>query len=467
MHLSLRKIPFSLLIYWGLASLGIALIGGIFGSTLPIFYQDYLGLGARWISLVSLLYALWNAVNDPLFGFITDNTRSRRGRRIPYLRFTAPFLALTFYLVWMVPDGFSQIGIFVWMLISMLLYDTCFTIIGLVHSALLPEISEYEEDRAMLQITTALASLLGFALGFVIPQLFRPKGNAPGSLLPMRLSLLAVGILGASLIFLLSFKVKERPQLSSGTDKISFRQFLSFTFTSKSALIIIAANFMRILVQTILMGAVFYLADYLVRINGLILMLYFIVPMVFGIAATGIFRKRFGVLATQQLYLGFGAAGLLSMVFLPVQLLPLSVMIAGFGMGGPEALTYVLLSQAIDEDEIRTGQRREGAFFGTNALLTKPAQSLGLAIPPIILESTGFITREANGGIINLDQPASALAGIRLYTGLIPGLAYLLGIIILHFYPIRGAYKQKLEQQILARHAAKEQGDGDGDGGIS
>ena len=79
---------------WGLAALGTALISGTFAALLPIFYQDYLGLAARWIWIGATIYAIWNALNDPLFGYITDSTRSKRGRRIPYMRFTAPFLAL-------------------------------------------------------------------------------------------------------------------------------------------------------------------------------------------------------------------------------------------------------------------------------------------------------------------------------------------------------------------------------------
>ncbi|PWH12617.1 MAG: hypothetical protein DDG60_12255, partial [Anaerolineae bacterium] len=78
---------------WGIAALGTSLISGIYGALLPIFYQDYLGLAAKWIATASFIYAIWNALNDPLFGYITDATRSRWGRRIPYMRFTAPFLA--------------------------------------------------------------------------------------------------------------------------------------------------------------------------------------------------------------------------------------------------------------------------------------------------------------------------------------------------------------------------------------
>lgn len=97
------RLSFGYKFFWGVAALGNALISGIYGGLLTIFYQDYLGLSASWIGIAATVYALWNAINDPLFGYITDNTRSKHGRRIPYMRFTAPFLALTFILVWFAP----------------------------------------------------------------------------------------------------------------------------------------------------------------------------------------------------------------------------------------------------------------------------------------------------------------------------------------------------------------------------
>jgi GPH family glycoside/pentoside/hexuronide:cation symporter len=99
--------------------------------------------------------------------------------------------------------------------------------------------------------------------------------------------------------------------------------------------------------------------------------------------------------------------------------------------------------------------RREGAFFGVNALLTKPAQSVALALIPFILEATHFITREASGGQITLDQPAGALFGIRVLVGLIPGVAMLLGAIILIWFPLRGRYLAEMQEQVLALHARK------------
>jgi Na+/melibiose symporter-like transporter len=88
-------------------------------------------------------------------------------------------------------------------------------------------------------------------------------------------------------------------------------------------------------------------------------------------------------------------------------------------------------------------------------LITKPAQSIALALIPFILEATNFVTRESNAGQIFLNQPASALFGIKVAIGLIPGLALLLGAAILWFYPLRGKYLARMQGQVLEMHAEK------------
>ena len=182
-----RPVKFSLgyKVVWGVAALGTSLISGVYGAMLTIFYQDYLGVSAKWIGIASLIYAIWNAINDPLFGYITDSTRSKRGRRIPYMRYTAPFLALTFILVWLAPQGAGDTTLFIWMVATMLLYDTCYTMIGLVYSALLPEVTESDSERNGLQISSSLFGLLGTLLGFIIPDLVRPK-TGDASFLPLQ-----------------------------------------------------------------------------------------------------------------------------------------------------------------------------------------------------------------------------------------------------------------------------------------
>ncbi len=440
---------------WGLAALGTSLVSGTYGALLPIFYQDYLGLQARWIGIASAIYAVWNALNDPLFGYITDSTRSRRGRRIPYMRYTAPFLGLTFILVWLAPARAGQVALFWWMLVTMLLYDTCYTIVGLVYSALLPEVSESDAERNHLQISASLFGLLGFLLGFIIPEMFRPKAGTSLSFLPLRVSMVGVGLISALLVIATTLKVKERPEFYQVDQPLPLKEAIRYTFTSKSFLLLVSQNFMSILMQSLAVGMLFYLADYVLRMNAILLLAAVFIPLFIGVPMTSLIRRRFGVLGAQRLLLLVAGIALVLITVVPNPLIPVCLGVAGFGLAGPQTLTNVLFAQVADEDELRSGVRREGAFFGVNALLTKPAQSVALALIPFILEVTGFVPREAHGGQIYLDQPASALFGIKALIGLIPGAALIIGAAILHWFPLKGRYLAEVQERVLRLHAEK------------
>ncbi len=452
-----KRLNFSTKLFYGLASLGTATVSSIFAALLPIFYQDYLGLSAKWIGIASVIYAVWNALNDPLFGFITDNTRSRLGRRIPYMRFTAPFLALTFILVWFAPQGAGELSLFWWMLVTMLLYDTCYTIIGLVYGALVPELSESDIERNQLSISSALFGMLGYVFGFLLPDLFRPQsGSTDSSLLSLQLSMVAVGIIAAFLIILTTLKVKERRAFAIVDKPIKFWPSLGYTLSNKSFWVFVSMNFLLTLMNAMATGSIFYLADYVTRTSTIILMVYLFIPLGVGIPFSNVVVKRFGLIRAQQIYMLVGGIGLISLAFMPVDWIPISLIIAGLGLSGQQTITYNILGYVIDDDEVRTGSRREGAFFGANALLTKPAQSMALFLTAFILEESGFITRAMNQGGIFLDQGESTLFGIRAIVGLIPGLAMVLGVLILAFFPIQGEKLMKLKERILEMHAEKE-----------
>jgi len=450
------KLSFKYKFYWGIAALGTSLISGIYGGLLTIFYQDYLGLGARWIGIAATVYAFWNAFNDPLFGYITDNTRSKRGRRIPYMRFTAPFLALTFILVWFAPPQAGQQTLFWWMLVSMLLYDTCYTIIGLVYSSLLPEVTESDAQRNGLQISSSLFAMLGTLLGFVIPDFVRPK-TGEASLVPLYIAMVAVGIVGMILILITTFKIKERREFAVVDKPVPPLEAIRFTFTSKAFLFLVAENFMAILMSSLLLGSIFYLADYVLQWSAMQLLAFLFIPLILSIPLTTVFRKWLGVVGAQQFLLVLAGIGLISIALVPKALIPVCIALAGVGLAGPQTLTNVLFAQVADEDELRSGQRREGAFFGINALITKPAQSIALWITPFILERTNFITRASNAGEIFLNQPAEAVMGIKIFSGVIPGTACLLGALLLIWYPLRGERLVKVQEKVLALHKEKKQ----------
>jgi GPH family glycoside/pentoside/hexuronide:cation symporter len=458
-----KKLTLSYKVIWGIASLGTSLISGIYGGLLTSFYQDYLGVTAKWIGIAAIVYAIWNALNDPIFGYITDNTRSKHGRRIPYMRYTAPFLALTFILVWFAPDKTALIGdqrqlvLFAWMLGSMLLYDTAYTIIGLVYSALLPEVTESDSERNGLQISSSLFAMLGTVLGFLIPDMVRPKAGTDTSLWPLRIAMIVVAIVGMLLIMATTFKVKERKEFTRVDKPLGLWKSIGYTFSSKSFLILVAANFMSILMSSLILGSMFYLADYVMQMAVIILLIFIFIPLIIGIPLTSVIRKKLGVVGAQQLLLIIAGIGLIAVAFVPKNLIPICLIMAGFGLSGPQTLTNVLFAQVADEDEIRTGVRREGAFFGVNALLTKPAQSVALWIVPAILEATKFVTRASNAGETFVNQPATAVFGIKAFIGIIPGVACILGAILLIFYPLKGNYLKQVQEKVLEMHAEKAQ----------
>ena len=450
------KFKFGYKFFWGLASLGTSLISGIYGGLLTIFYQDYLGLSAKWIGIAATVYAIWNAFNDPLFGYITDSTRSKKGRRIPYMRYTAPFLALTFILVWFAPPQAGQQGLFWWMLVTMLLYDTCYTIIGLVYSSLLPEITESDEQRNGLQISSSLLGMLGTLLGFLIPDLVRPK-TGESSFVPLYVAMVIVAVVSMVLILLTTFKVKERREFVVMDKPISLGEAIKFTFTSKSFLVLVAENFMAILMSSLILGSIYYLADYVLQWPAMQLLAFLFIPLIIGIPLTTYFRKWLGVVGAQQFLLVIAGIGLIAIAVVPKALIPVCIALAGLGLSGPQTLTNVLFAQVADEDELRSGARREGAFFGVNALITKPAQSIAIWIIPFILEKTAFITRASNLGEIVLAQPTEAIMGIKLFTGVIPGVACLLGAAILFLFPLRGQRLKDMQKEVLELHQQKQQ----------
>jgi len=228
---------------------------------------------------------------------------------------------------------------------------------------------------------------------------------------------------------------------------------LRYTAGSKSFLVLVCQNFMTILVSSLVLGSVFYLADYVVAMPTIVLLAFIFVPLIGGVPVTNLLRRRFGLVGAQQLLLAIAGVGLASITFAPAPAIPLCLALAGFGLSGPQTLTNIFFAQVADEDELRTGVRREGAFFGVNAMLTKPAQSIAIALAPFILEATGFVPRSAMGEAAV--QSAKAIFGIKLFTGLIPGLAMIAGALILFLFPLRGERLEKMRSDLLELHERK------------
>lgn len=256
----------------------------------------------------------------------------------------------------------------------------------------------------------------------------------------------------------MSYKFKERPEFRKVDKPLGFVDGIKHTFKSKSFVILASANFMGILIQSLIVGSVFYLADYIVQESTMILLIFIFIPLLISIWITPKLIDKWGVVRSDQVLLAIGGTGLLLLFVVTAwninALIYITLAISALGFVGPLIFTNVLFAQVTDEDELKTGTRREAAFFGMNAMITKPAQSLAIIIPAFLLDLTDFIPHPIGTDPV-LPQPAGAIFAIRLFIGLIPGIALILAALILQFYPIKGDYWKKIQKEILILHDEK------------
>ncbi len=415
---------------------GTQIFNSMQGSSTAWFWLNIMGIDNIAYSIIMLVfYNIWNAVNDPVFGWYGDKTRTRWGRRVPFIRLFAPLWFVTNLFLFF-PLVTVDIGLIIWFSVSIIAFDTCYTFIGNSYNALLGEISYDTTERAKTNTIAWVLGLLGNIIGLGVPLLVKEN------LFAFQIFILIGGLSGMIALLIPGLFVKERtipPEetpleiWSALKESLKNRPFLSSCFWYFS---------IEFTWAIIMSNAIFY-ATFIISVTGFsatLLLLAVVLAMLPGFVVMGKIQSKYGIRTTALISTVIYAFAMLGL-FLAQDYLQtlLSFIIAGFGMSGPLMTRNVMIVESADYDEIRTNRRREGTFFGTNALLTKPAIGLAQAILATMLLITGFISDTVNpvtGDIIHHPQTDIALLGIRLVIGLFPFLFLLiLGVVSVYFYP--------------------------------
>ncbi|HWT77836.1 MAG TPA: MFS transporter, partial [Candidatus Methylomirabilis sp.] len=146
---------------YGSGDFGFACTDAMLGLLIAIYLTDVVGLRPEYAGLAIFLGRTWDYVNDPIFGYISDRTRTRWGRRRPYLLFGALPFALAFSLLWWHPPIPSQIGLAVYYAVAYALYDTAATLVYMPYYALTPELTNDYDQRTSLTTFRMIFSILG------------------------------------------------------------------------------------------------------------------------------------------------------------------------------------------------------------------------------------------------------------------------------------------------------------------
>ena len=381
-------------IAYGLGSFGLESLYKVFAGFYLFYYIDELGLAIAMAAIINVIYAIWDALNDPLVGFLSDNTRTRWGRRRPWLLTALPFYVGILVLVYAVPGPFLQGNALFWYaLLTFILFEGAYTMMAVNYAALFPELFQGFQERARASSTYQGFGMLGELVGFSIP----PFVYAKFGFVPMAISFAWVAGIA---LFLGIIRNREDPKALKAPpldlkdafgEVLKDRAFLLFTS---------AVTFLAFTTGVYTLATPFWV-KYTVgaspQATSLIFAIVFIVAIlsvsIWGrvVRTLGIKRSwlwSIGVMAASAVILGLASNLVLGAI---------GAAVAGAGLGGVKVCREMIVADFVDGNLKRTGLRREGIYYSMLRVigkLSKILESLALVLLGLLF---GYVSGENPG----------------------------------------------------------------------
>lgn len=425
---------------------------GVFSIVVPdvmlaIFFLYFLtgivGLRPALAGTVILIGRLWDAVNDLLVGWLSDRTRSIWGRRYPWLVMSVLPLAIFLGLLWWVPPINSQILLFVYYCLVILLYDLAVTAVGLPYNALAAELTQDYRDRTRLISFQSFFRTGGIILVMLLAQIVFARISNPQqqygalALLCSLVVILAVGFCVSGTYR--QYQVVRQPTKQSVTVSVEFWPQIKcivsdVTFWQLVGIYLGSWISIQIQASVIPYFVILYLGQTETAVTTTILISQvaaFLMVIVWGALGQRLDKHHLYLVAIPLWVM----AQLLTLLLQPGQiwLFGALMVLAGSGAAAAYIVPWAMLPDVIDHQELRSGQRSEGLYYGFMVWLQKLGVAIALFIVGLGLDWAGFVA--AVDGT-NLTQPPAAILTIRGIMGLVPAVLLLGGLLLAHRYPI-------------------------------
>ena len=447
-----EKVKMSSRLWLGGADCSItALCNIVTGGGLTFFFVNYFGMDVKWSALCWLLFGIWNALNDPLFGYISDRTKFRLGRRIPYIRYGALAIAVVFVLSWVVFfDTGSNVQMFAQMFVSLFLFDMLYTAIATSLYVMPFEMAVTNEARSKIMLVKVIFGLVALSVPLVL--LAQLEGILNRSLKQFQLTMTIIGVAAGVIMFLSTFFYKENSYVKE-EEQYPFFKSVATCFKNKNFIVFETISFSVTYIQTaLMMGLSYYFGS--CNVNYL----YSYIAM-FGGIVTGIILwmkpgAKWGVKRCIVIMCSVFCLALLCLLALGQYTLGsiLGFFGAGIGFAGGTYLVPMMNGDVIDYDEHLSGLRREGMYAGVNSLICKPAISIANAIFPIMLQWFGY-----DSSLPLASQSSLAVFGIRFSWVSISALLLLIcAVLIGKFYALDGSKWASIKADLALAHEQKQ-----------
>ncbi|HSP78138.1 MAG TPA: glycoside-pentoside-hexuronide (GPH):cation symporter [Myxococcaceae bacterium] len=423
------------LLGFGLGSLGTGIYSSVPSVLLLYFMTDMLGIEPGLAGLGMFLPKMWDVITDPLMGVVSDRTRSRWGRRRPYLLVGALAMGVTFVFLFSVPELDTASQRFLYVTVIYTLSATAYTLYAVPYIAMPAEMSEDPHER-----TVSMSYRMGFALaGILIGSAVAPLaagwfgGGREGY---ARMSLAVGGFCVVTMLaaFFGTSRVPMRQHVDLG---LGLREQVLLVMRNRPFLVLLG-NYLLLLTGTGVLTAV--VPYFVVHVLGepaekvgmvfLSLMLTAIVSMPLWSWLSRSLGKK-GALAGAVVVLSAGCLTLLGTgPGYPAVALYLQLALMGVGFAGAQLLPFSMLTDTIQLDTQHSGMNREGLFTGMWTAGEKTGLALGPLLTGALLSWSGFV--ESSGAA--LVQTESARLGIKLTFAVLPPLLLLSSLLVLRAY---------------------------------
>ncbi|SEM45204.1 MFS transporter [Nonomuraea pusilla] len=411
---------------YGAGNLGVQLLAQTFATYATFFYVDHLGVDPALIGVAMVVHGVLSAVLNPLFGHLSDRTRSRWGRRVPYIAFGMAPLAAAFVLVWF-PLVSGPAALFWYFLAVVLAFDVLFVLVALNYSALFPELFTGIAARATASSWRQMFGIVGMVAGVAAaPLLYGGLGwGAMGAVL----GLVVLGSLALSLRGIPPASAASAPPAT-----VKLLPAIRYTLANRAFVTYVAGSFLLQLTVAVLQASLPFFTKYALRepdsANTAVLGAIFVtaIPLVYVWARV---TRRLGPRRTVLAVVAVYAAAF--PFFLVAGTTAATVAVTAFmglGIAGILMLLEILLAEVIDDDERRTGARREGMYFGMNGFIVKWSSSLQAVVLSAVLSASGYVAGAAA-------QPDTVVTGVRVLLGVACPLVLVPALACFLLYPLR------------------------------
>jgi GPH family glycoside/pentoside/hexuronide:cation symporter len=457
--------PARMLLY-SMSGFGLGCADFIVAVYLLKYYTDHLALSATLAGIALMLGKLLDGVSDPIMGFISDRTRTRWGRRRPWFLVGAAPFALSFIAMFSAEAGWSQLQLFLWLLSWNVIFWSAQTVINVPNAALAGEMVEQHDERNAIMGWREGMWQLGLLVGAAAPLLvlnsmqdaavaaalaagmseqaaravgFAARGEAHGVMAWQFASLVFVGVL------LAFFGTREPSRPRTPPRESIFGDFAD-TLKSRPFRLFIAI----FLFDQIASGLTATLVLYTIRdwwqFTGRHEMFLIMAYLLAAVASIPIWVRVGRRMEKVQIFaIGsfLSAATLLGATLVPHYGLSLAyagLIGSGVGLGARAVMAMSTVPDIIDDDEVRTHTRKDGAYIGMWSLTRKLARALSIGAAGLGLSFWGY----QEGA---LEQPESAIRGIMWMFSIIPAMAATVcGFLFLRFPITRAIHEATLEE---------------------